>query len=132
MAGGYFSYGNKAHGAGERSVQAHEHGRGNAQIRYDVVAEAADAEAALALAESTKPNLAILDLEANSGSLGADFPQRLRALLPSLSIVLMTSDSSSSSARKPSTSALPGAAIMTSVSQDRLSNLIYADGSDAA
>ena len=102
------------------------------KLGYEVVAEAADEEAALALAESTKPNLAILDLEANSGSLAADFPQRLRALLPSLSIVLMTSDSTSASARKPSAPALPGAAIMTSESQDRLSNLIYADGSDAA
>lgn len=102
------------------------------KLGYEVVAEAADAEAALALAESTKPNLAILDLEANSGSLGADFPQRLRALLPSLSIVLMTSDSTSVSARKPSAPALRGAAMMTSESKDRLSNLIYADGSDAA
>ena len=58
--------------------------------RYDVVADAADAEQALTLARRTLPDVAIVDMHLPAVP-GEEVARRLRELLPSIIIVMLSS-----------------------------------------
>ncbi len=60
---------------------------------YDVVGEAADGEAAIALAESEQPDIILLDV-LMPGESGIDALEKIRAVAPNCSIVLLTGSES--------------------------------------
>ncbi len=59
-------------------------------MEFMVVGDVATAKEALLLAAETQPHVAVLDLDLGEGPTGMDLAHRLRAMLPSIGIVMLS------------------------------------------
>lgn len=62
-----------------------------ASLDYDVIGDAANVVAAMDLARAERPDLAVIDLDLGEGPTGIDLAHGLRALLPGIGLVMLSS-----------------------------------------
>jgi DNA-binding NarL/FixJ family response regulator len=62
-----------------------------ASLEYDVIGDAANVVSAMDLARAERPDLAVIDLDLGEGPTGIDLAHGLRALLPAIGLVMLSS-----------------------------------------